>query len=192
MCAENLLLGGDQAEQDLLLGNLLRETTRVSRLVTSLLQIADQDEGETLDRSPCDFVSVCKNEVDRAWSVAPHLDFRLRVEGVSTIPPNLDANKVREILANILDNAKRHALQRVEVLVREADNWLEMVISDDGGGVPAGMEETIFDRFFSIGETGGSGLGLAIAQQLARAHGGNLSYGSSGFVLSLPTGRDER
>lgn len=187
-CAENLLHGGEESEQDRLLADLVRETARASRLVTALLRVARLDEGEPLDPVPTNMVAVCADEVDRSWSLAPHLDFGLRAEELPVSEPNLDANVVREIVANVLDNARRHALGRVEVVVRAAGNGIEVVIWDDGPGVPPGMEERIFERFVSIGDTGGSGLGLAIAQELARAHGGELSYGSAGFVLWLPAG----
>lgn len=186
VCAENLLRGGERSEQDRLLSDLVRETARASRLLTSLLRMASLDEGESLAPVPCNLVSICADEVDRTWSLAPHLDFGLRADELPSDEPVLDPNLVREVLANLLDNARRHAQGRVEVKVRAAAGGVEVVVWDDGAGVAAGMKDRIFERFVSLDGAGGSGLGLAIARELARSHGGELSYGPLGFVLRLP------
>ncbi|HVM15657.1 MAG TPA: PAS domain S-box protein [Egibacteraceae bacterium] len=184
--AENLLIGADAADRDRLLSDLVREASRAGRLIGSLLQIARIDEGEVLVAAPCDLLSLCADEADRLWSVAPHLEIVLRTDELPDPGPVLDEGAVREILANLLDNARRHAVSRIEVVVAQAGDNIDARVSDDGPGVPPGSEERVFQRFVSLDGKGGCGLGLAIARELARTHGGDLFYDERGFTLRLP------
>lgn len=184
--AENLLRGADPPDRTRLLADVVRETARASRVLTLLLQIARLDEGDPISAGPCNFVELCADEIDRASSLAPHLDFALNSAGLPGEQPELDADALREVLANVLDNARRHAGGRIEVLVRATEGGVEIRVTDDGPGVPVGWEERVFERFVSIGHRAGSGLGLAIARELARRHGGDLRYTDRSFVLWVP------
>lgn len=154
--------------------------------MSSLLRMARLDEGLPLAVAPCDVVALCAAEVDRAWSVAPHLDFVLRADPLPEEQPALDASALAEVLANLLDNARRFAVSRVEVSLHIVAGGLEIRVADDGPGVPPGWEERIFERLVSAGERPGSGLGLPIARGVARAHGGDLAYAAGAFILRLP------
>ncbi len=110
-----------------------------------------------------------------------------------TVEANLAA--VRRVLGNLLDNAIKYAGHaRLELRV-EGDVALAAV-EDHGPGVPAGMEEAIFEPFRRVEpsrnrKTGGVGLGLAIARNLARGHGGDIVLEpvqpqGARFVFSLP------
>ncbi len=186
--AQNLLRGVDPEDQTRLLADVVRETGRAARLITSLLHIARLDEGQPLTFAPTDLVELCADEVDRASSLAPHLDFVLRAEEHPG-QPELDAGAIREVLANLLDNARRFAAAKVEVLIAPLEGGVGIGVVDDGAGVPAGMEERIFERFVSAGPRAGSGLGLAIARDLARRHGGDLTYVDRTFLLRVPVAR---
>ncbi|MGH9177373.1 MAG: PAS domain-containing sensor histidine kinase [Acidimicrobiales bacterium] len=185
-CAETLLRGASVAERDRLLADLVRETSRASRLMASLLQMARLDQGQALAPTACDLVELCRDEAGRARLLAPDLEIVVTADGPGR--PQLDPRATKEIVANLLDNARRHARRRVEVTVGAAPGGrgVEVRVADDGDGVPAGMEEQIFDRFVSLDGRGGSGLGLAIARSLAEAGGGGLVYEQGAFVLRFP------
>ena len=185
-CAETLLRGAPLSERDRLLADMVRETSRASRLMASLLQMARLDQGEALSPTSCDLLSLCRDEAERARLLAPDLD--IVVAGDVAERSELDPNAVREILANLLDNARRHARHRVAVQVREGDDGLQVRVADDGAGLAAGMEERVFERFVSLDGKGGSGLGLPIARGLAQACGGDLCYEDGAFVLRVPAG----
>lgn len=185
--AQSLLLGVDGADRDRLLADLVRESSRAGRLIGSLLQIARLDEGEVLAPAPCDLLAVCSDEVSRIWSLAPHLDIVVRAAELPKDGLVLDEGAVQEILANLLDNARRHAASRIEVFLTQSGGTVHVRVSDDGPGLPRGAEERVFQRFVSLDGRGGCGLGLAIARELARTHGGDLFYDQRGFTLSLPT-----
>jgi len=110
-----------------------------------------------------------------------------------TVEANLAA--VRRVLGNLLDNAVKYAGHARLQLKVEGDVALA-IVEDAGPGVPAGMEEAIFEPFRRVEpsrnrKTGGVGLGLAIARNLARGHGGDIVMqpvqpSGARFVFSLP------
>lgn len=185
-CAETLLRGTSPEQRDQLLADVVRETARASRLMHSLLRLAHLDRGEVLSISPTDLVALCRCEADRARRLAPDLDIAVHV--VDLVPPvvPVDGKAVQEILANLLDNARRHAVTCVDVMIRQGAGDVEVGVTDDGLGVPADTVDRIFERFVSLDAKGGSGLGLPIARELARAHGGDLIYKGKVFVATFP------
>ncbi len=184
--AEALVLGGSTPTEERLLSNVTAQSARIGHLVTALLQMARIDQGEPPDRRPTDVMAIVSTEIERHPSLASRLDVRLHA--LATVPPTvlLDAEATREALANLLDNASRHAETAVDVTVGVVEGSIRIVVRDDGPGLPAGAEERAFDRFVSLDSQGGTGLGLAIARALARRQGGDLTYGAREFRLDLP------
>lgn len=184
--AELLLRGPSPEERDELLARIVRETARSGRLLNSLLRMARLDQGEPLHRRDTDVLEFVRAEAERARSMSPDLEVELhRVEPLPERVP-VDGLAIIEALANLLDNARRHAAQRVDITVSADDDDVHIEISDDGPGVPAEDRERIFGRFVTVGPHGGSGLGLPVARGVAQAHGGDLVYVDGTFVLSLP------
>jgi signal transduction histidine kinase len=101
-----------------------------------------------------------------------------------------DPGAVARIARILLNNAHRHGEGRV--VVRVEPGALE--VSDDGPGVPPGLEERIFERFRrgpEAGEDGGFGLGLAIGRELAEQMGGELRLvGDATFRATFPAAED--
>ena len=184
-CAETLLRGPAPSERDRLLADIVRETSRASRLMTGLLKMARLDQGAELHPAACAVDELCCDEVDRTRILAPDLDITVQTDDLHQ-RPRLDADAVREMVANLLDNARRHAQRCITVSLGGRDAAIEVRVADDGPGLAPGTEEQVFERFVSLDNRGGSGLGLPIARALARAHGGDLSYEAPAFVLRLP------
>ncbi|HRO11773.1 HAMP domain-containing sensor histidine kinase [Amaricoccus sp.] len=116
-----------------------------------------------------------------AWEVnAPH-EIRARI----------DVDDLTEALGALLDNAARHAAERVAVTVRRTGETVEITITDDGPGIPESRIEELTARGARLDTTGpGTGLGLAIAQDIADAAGGRLTLANAApgltATLSLP------
>jgi two-component system, OmpR family, sensor kinase len=192
---EALLREDDPETRERLLANVIREVARADRLLTSLLTLARIDQGVASEPVPTDLAALCHDEVERAASLAPHL-------AVTCHPPSatshlagpwlLDPGATREIVANLLDNARRHARSSIDIEVAVttgsdgSPDRLVLRIADDGDGVPADAVPQLFERFASLDGHGGSGLGLPIARSLAQAQGGVLEYRDDAFVLELP------
>jgi signal transduction histidine kinase len=119
---------------------------------------------------------------------------------VAPVQVDGDPDQLERVIGNLLDNAVRHARERVVVTLSEdAEGWAELAVDDDGPGVPPADRDRVFERFTRLDEArsardGGAGLGLAIAHDIAERHGGSLRIDSGGapgarFVLRLPVSR---
>jgi len=184
--AEALLLKGASRGQEQLLSALAHETGRAGRLVTALLHMARLDQGETPVPRPCDVVELCRGELERLGGRAPSLRWVLEIAGPVPETVVLSPDATAEALANLLDNARRHAQGAVLVQVAMATEGLRISVHDDGPGLPDAARASVFERFVSLDGHGGSGLGLPIARGLAEAQGGHLDYEDDSFVLTLP------
>jgi signal transduction histidine kinase len=176
---------GDPVREQLLAG-LGTETLRAGRLMGSLLRVARLDQHEALPMRTVDLVALVRAEVDRAARARPGVAFstgRGQADG-----PWIECNPeaVGEALANLLDNAGRHAQTEVVIAVRTAEDLVEIDVRDDGPGLSPGPAAAAFERFVSLDGQGGSGLGLPIARGIAEAHRGSLAYERGSFVVRLP------
>ena len=185
----------DPAARQRLLLVLGRETQRAGRLVTDLLDLARLDTGLSLHPEPTDLRELVDGQVERARLLHP--DLVLRGEGPRVIA-NVDAARIGQVLANVLNNAcaVTPAGGTVRVVVSRSPSGVQVTVSDEGPGVAAQERERIFGRLVRLDTArngDGAGLGLTIARGIARAHGGDLACeppppGGKGavFVLRIP------
>jgi signal transduction histidine kinase len=93
---------------------------------------------------------------------------------------------LQRLLANLVENALRHARARVSIEVGASADRATIAVDDDGNGVAPALREKIFERFVTT-TSGGTGLGLPICRWIARAHGGDITLTTgSRFVVDLP------
>lgn len=161
---------------------VLDELTRMQRIVDDLAVLARADEAAAgssalAPRAPVDLNALVREEVERGGRRS---EIALEVAAGQTPAVVVgEADSLRRVVANLLDNAVRHAEQRVVVGIECGDGWLEVTVGDDGPGVPEAQRARVFERFTRLDESrsrheGGSGLGLAIAQEIVRRHGGRI------------------
>lgn len=86
---------------------------------------------------------------------------------------------LKRALNNLLNNAVKYA-KKVHVVIQQVEKYIEIIIEDDGPGIPPSQLEKVFTPFYRVdssrnSKTGGSGLGLAIVQDIVRAHHGNIT-----------------
>jgi two-component system, OmpR family, sensor kinase len=182
---ETLLSTDDPVHRDRLMANLVRETSRSSRVLRDLLTMARLDTGRPPAPQPTDLVALCRDEVERTQSLAPELAVTCTTGQPGPVQADIDPSAIREAVANLLDNARRHAESTIEVAVREDAGGWTIDVHDDGPGVAPEARALIFERFATLDGLGGSGLGLPIARSIARAHGGDLECHDHGFRLRL-------
>jgi signal transduction histidine kinase len=104
----------------------------------------------------------------------------IRVEAGAVPPFRGDADDLAEILGNVVENAAKWARGRVEVRLAPAPEGLEVIVDDDGAGLPPGEREEVFRRGKRLDETvPGSGLGLAIVRDLVGLYGGRIALEDS-------------
>jgi two-component system OmpR family sensor kinase len=166
-------------------------------LVSDLLLLARADAGRTGARRECDLAEVATSAVTEVRPVAN--GHRLTMSEAGPVPVEANADELHRLTVNLLDNAVRHTPAGTEVKVeverRNGDAVLE--VSDDGPGIPSGMESQIFSRFVrgggpaDVAGSSGTGLGLAIVKAVATSHGGDVDAGPSPaggarFTVRLP------
>lgn len=160
-----------RAEWPAVAESALAEGLRLEALVADLLLLARLDEGAPLPQAEVDLDDAVLAEVRRPRRVPVDAS---RVGAGRVLG---DAGHLTRVARNLLDNAARHARERVEVsLVAEGDE-VALRVDDDGPGVPEAERERIFERFTRLEEArsrdaGGVGLGLALVRRVVERHGG--------------------
>jgi signal transduction histidine kinase len=195
---EVALTSPDNVHAGRLRDEVLGATADMERLVGDLLVIASVDASTGPAAVLMDLDSVVLEEAVRARvSGAVEVD----TSAVSAAPAYADPGEVRRVVRNLLENALAHADSRVVLSVDVDDDdgsgpWAELLVVDDGPGVPAEHRDRIFDRFYraDTARSGhGSGLGLSIARELAERNGGTLdlvvTQRGATFRLRLPGSR---
>ncbi|MGH2989403.1 MAG: sensor histidine kinase, partial [Solirubrobacterales bacterium] len=163
------------------------------------------DAGRSSARRGCDLAEIAAGAVAEVRPVAAGHELTIDSDGATTVDGNPD--ELHRLVVNLLDNAVSHtpAGTEVRIDVRRDDGAAVLEVSDDGPGIPAGMEDQVFGRFVrgpgpSDEATGkGTGLGLAIVEAVATSHGGGAEAGASPrggarFTVRLPArlGQDRR
>lgn len=189
------------------------ESLRMSELVNDLLLLARLDAGRELEDELVDLAPVLIESVADAQIAGPDHTFELDLSAVFGADEDLDEQlplvrgdeqRLRQVLANLLANARLHTPAGTHVWVKllQEDGRYRIVVADNGPGISPQLRGKLFERFTradaSRNRQGGStGLGLAICAAIAQAHGGSVQLADSAsylddaaqgacFVLSLP------
>jgi len=188
---------GDRAAT---LEQLMAGVDRAAHLVDQLLRMARLDpELQHKAFAPVRLDEVVKRVVGDFSGQAEAKDIDLGVEECSAVTITGQAEGLRVLIGNLVDNALRYtpAGGRVDVALRLADSTARLTVSDTGPGILASERERVFDRFYRLGgaDIPGSGLGLAIVRQVIDLHGGSISLedapgGGLRVVGSLPAAAD--
>ena len=168
----------------------------MGELVEELLLLARLDEGRLLERQSVDFSAVVEAAVDAARAAAPERPITVDLQRPLIVLGA--ASRLRQVVDNLLANARLHTSAGTPIHVRLAAEGAEVVleVADAGPGVPPDEAERIFERFYRTDRSrtrsqGGVGLGLAIVRSVVEAHAGRVSYrprpnGGSIFRVVLP------
>ena len=178
------------------------ETRRLRRLANDLSSLSRAEEGaESLDLSLIDLGGVVERVVDRLRPQATDAGIDLQVTQVGQTPVLADADRVAQVVTNLVGNAIRATPEGGRITVHcQPDAGQGVVqVTDTGEGLASDDLERIFERFYRVpgrrssgSDGGGSGIGLTIARHLAERHGGSLTAASAGkgqgstFSLRLP------
>ncbi|WP_028709228.1 sensor histidine kinase [Propionicicella superfundia] len=174
------------------------ESDRMSELVNDLLLLARLDTGPAIERSEVDASEIVINAVADARAAGPDHDWTFSAPDEPVFLA-ADGNRLHQIVANLLTNARTHtpAGTKVHTSVAATPETVEIRVTDDGPGIPPEILGRVFERFMrgeaSRVRTSGSstGLGLAIVKAVVRAHGGTVGVESepgvrTSFIITLP------
>jgi two-component system OmpR family sensor kinase len=172
------------------------ESKRMGVMVEELLVLARLGEGRQPEREPVDLTRIVSDAVADARAAAP--DRKISLDPADGTIVMGDDHQLRQVLANLLANAREHtpAGTPVHVTLTAADGQAVLAVVDEGPGLPAGEADKVFEPFYRADpsrtrETGGAGLGLAIVAAIVEAHGGTVAAASepnvgATFTVRLP------
>ncbi len=176
-------------------GIIHQEAQRMRRLVEGLLDLARLEAGlATMARTRLDLGPLLAAAAMRFTPRAQEAGVRLTVAAPGAVPVLGDADRLAQVLDNLLDNALRHTATGGEVRLEASAQgaWAVLRVQDGGPGIPAEALPRIFERFFRAESSReGAGLGLAICKEIIEAHRGtigaeNAEAGGAIFTARLP------
>jgi signal transduction histidine kinase len=160
------------------------DVARLGRLADDLLVLARADQGRLpLRAEPLDVQDLLEATVARhraaALAAGRPLAAAMEVDGGAVVLG--DADRLAQVLDNLVVNALRHGAGAIAILARRAPSGsgVEIVVRDAGPGFPGAFLPKAFDRFSQVVPGEGSGLGLALVEAIVRAHGGSVAAGAA-------------
>jgi heavy metal sensor kinase len=185
------------------IGSMLEEVDRLTRLVESLLILTRADSGKAqLTPEDLDLGGVAGNVIDQLRVLADEKQQELALRAPIRVHATGDAALIRHALMNLIHNAIKYTPNggTIAVEVNATDGRAVIEVRDTGPGIPAAHRDRIFDRFYRVDasrsrEEGGVGLGLAIARWAVETNGGHIELASDGtdgsvFRIILPAPDD--
>jgi two-component system phosphate regulon sensor histidine kinase PhoR len=176
-----------------------RNANRLDLLIQDLLTIsALESEKIKLNLQPVALRTLAEKVLTDLHAKAENKTVQL-VNELPELTANADANRLDQVLANLVDNAIKYGHAEGTVIVggkKADDGQLEIFVRDDGPGIPAEALGRVFERFYRVDKArsrdqGGTGLGLAIVKHIVHAHGGEVRVESelgqgATFFFTLP------
>ncbi|WAK04078.1 DUF4118 domain-containing protein [Methylobacter sp. YRD-M1] len=175
---------------------ILEEAQRMSDLTSKILNMARLSSGEIILHPDWNAVE------EIVGSALTRLDKNLHGRPVRTQLPDslplvwIDAVLLEQVLVNLIENATKYtpAGSPIDISAELLPATVRLTVSDYGAGIPKGLEEKLFDKFYrheTETQTSGVGLGLALCRAIIEAHGGaikvtNLTGKGAAFMIDLP------
>lgn len=193
----------NEEQRQTFLGNIIKETERLSHLITQVLNLERYESGrQKLNLSPVLINNLLSEGVQALQPLADEKKASLELQLPDTMfIVRCDADLLQQVMYNLLSNAIKFVepgTGLVKVSVHTNHDDIQIWVEDNGRGIPSGLNELIFDKFFqaknqTLKKPQGSGLGLAICKKIVEMHNGKIWVESeedkgSRFIFTLPNG----
>lgn len=168
----------------------LRQADRMLAMTRDLLDLARSEEGRlVLDRRRVGLAAIVQGAIDLVGAT----EDEVTVDVPADLELEADAERLEQVVANLLTNARRHGAPPIEVVGRVADGVVRLSVRDHGPGLPAGLRDRVFEPFATSEDgTLSVGLGTWVIAHLVELHGGEVVYEDAEpgarFVVRLPEG----
>ena len=196
--------GTFKGDQRSVIGVMLRNVQRLSRLINQLLDLSKLETGKMkLHTSPVDLVQFLKETAASYESIADDKKIKyFFYPEVSELTAYIDAEKIEKVVHNLLSNAFKFTKEGGKVILnlKAEGKHFSISVKDTGIGIPPDQLDKIFDRFYQVDssqtrEHEGSGLGMALAKELVELHHGTITVESlegkgTTFTVRLPLGKE--
>jgi heavy metal sensor kinase len=189
----------DPAALKEVIGSMLEEADRLAGLVDTLLTLSRWESGRVKPTpSRVDLAALVREVAAQLMVLADDRGISMAVEIDRPLDVMADAVMIRQAIANVLDNAIKFTRVHgvITVSSRSTAGEHELIVDDEGPGIPADRRQHVFERFYQIDrdvdlDLGGTGLGLAIAHWAVMAHHGRIAIddspaGGTRVVVAMP------
>ena len=175
-----------------------KESIRLTQIVEDLLELSRLEQNQESDFAPVILQDVVRRAVNRISGVAQQHQTEIEMD-MAEEPVRVwgDSFQLTSATFNLLDNALKYSppSSRLSVDLLNKGSWAEIVVADEGVGIPRRDHDRVFERFYRVdrsrSSTMGSGLGLAVVRHVAQQHEGEVTLQSeegagSTFSIRLP------
>lgn len=164
----------------------LEKAYRLEKLVNEFFELTRFNIGKIpLEKDTINLPRMMEQLADEFYPMAEAGGRTIRVQAEEGLTIFADPDKIARVFNNVLKNALAYGSENSQILIeaQEAENGVQVCVSNTGREIPPEKLEKIFDQFYRLDEsrnsgTGGSGLGLAISREIVREHGGAISASS--------------
>lgn len=189
-------------EQKGYINQVFESNKKMIYLVNELLDISRIEEGKELQliKEKGDIIKLIQEVIEEQKGLLTQKDLELEfnTQGQSSIMVNMDKEKIRQVIMNLINNAIKYSRPDSKIIldVKVQDEKLLINFVDSGIGIPKSQQEMIFDKFFRAEnalkmQAQGTGLGLYVVREIVKDHGGTIDFTSeenkgTTFSLLLP------
>ena len=178
-------------EQRALVDLVASEAKRLARLVDAVVSAAKLEAGELpVEQRDVDIGELVGRAVAAAAASAS-AERSVTFSSDDALLARADADRFRQVLDNLIDNALKHAAGRVQLTAARDGDLIQIEVTDDGAGIPREQREAVFEKFHRLDSAAaGSGLGLWLCRELVTRMGGTIAAleapsGGARFVIEL-------
>jgi len=170
------------------------DADRVTRLITELLDVSRLESGRMEMHRELVDVPDRVRKIIAGRAACGEAEDRFQLEVLGDLPETwLDADKIDQILVNLIENAVRHGAGIVTTVVEPDGDGIAVAVRDQGEGIAPDVAPRVFRQFWRGKRRGGTGLGLYIVKGLVEAHGGTICVqrapgGGAEFRFNVPAG----
>lgn len=179
--------------------SLRRETGRLSTLITEIIQLSRVETSNILAKAkPANVGVVVREALERTFVIADAKDIVVNAKYPDDVFVMGDGELLTVAVKNLVENAIQYSdrKQSVGIGVTTRNGHVDIIVKDQGVGIPADEQSRVFERFYRVDEsrdrtTGGTGLGLSLVKHIALSHRGEVTLFSqpgvgSTFTMRLP------